>query len=394
MKNAMLIMISSLLFITVATESCKKDSGTTTPVTPAPTISSFTPLTARAGETVTITGTNFTGATAVSFGGTAAASFTVVNATTITAVLGTGANGDVSVTTPGGTKTLAGFIFNSSLPPVDGFNSSNDVEATSLIAYWPFDGNTTEKLHTAAPVLTGAGGTSTFVAGRIGQAISFTNGFLTYGPGATDASASNTPFNSNDTLQYGFTVSLWAQVPDTSLLTTLFALSVPGFPNWPILGLTYRRHANGASFDFDGGIGNVDGTGPHLTYDKAFVGNAFNDSLSWAFLTMTYAPGSMTTPAAYRYYANGTLRATVQLGVNLGGQNPFPDPAAALLMIAPNYVTIGAAGGVGSVPGATDAIPGYMSTGITGKIDDIRFFKKQLDDQKVNDLFILGGQGR
>lgn len=78
---------------------------------PSPTITSFTPLSAATGTTVTITGTNFTGATTVSFGGTAAQSFTVVNATTITAVVGTGASGNVSVTTPGGTATSNGFTF-------------------------------------------------------------------------------------------------------------------------------------------------------------------------------------------------------------------------------------------------------------------------------------------
>ena len=40
-----------------------------------------------------------------------AASFTVVNATTINAVVGAGASGNVSVTTPNGTATLAGFCF-------------------------------------------------------------------------------------------------------------------------------------------------------------------------------------------------------------------------------------------------------------------------------------------
>lgn len=78
---------------------------------PAPTITSFTPTSAPAGATVTITGTNLTGTTAVSFGGTTAASFTVVNATTITAVVGPGSSGSVSVTTPGGTATKTGFTF-------------------------------------------------------------------------------------------------------------------------------------------------------------------------------------------------------------------------------------------------------------------------------------------
>ena len=75
---------------------------------PPPTIISFTPTTSGAGATVTITGTNFTGATAVTIGGTNATSFTVVSATSITAVVGSGATGTISLTTPGGTVTSSG----------------------------------------------------------------------------------------------------------------------------------------------------------------------------------------------------------------------------------------------------------------------------------------------
>ena len=96
--------------------SCKKDQPTPTTI-PAPSVTSFTPTTAAQGATVTITGTNFIGATVVSFGGTAATSFSVVNSTTIAAVVGAGTSGIVSVTTGNGTATLSGFTFTVA-PPV------------------------------------------------------------------------------------------------------------------------------------------------------------------------------------------------------------------------------------------------------------------------------------
>ncbi len=80
-------------------------------VLPTPLISGISPLTAKAGTTVTITGSNFTGASAVSFGGTPAASFTVTSATTITAVVGAGASGNVLVSTPSGNSIFSGFNF-------------------------------------------------------------------------------------------------------------------------------------------------------------------------------------------------------------------------------------------------------------------------------------------
>jgi IPT/TIG domain len=60
------------------------------------------------GTSVTITGTGFSGATAVSFGGTAAASFKVDSASSITAVSPGHSSGtvDVTVTTPGGTSAI------------------------------------------------------------------------------------------------------------------------------------------------------------------------------------------------------------------------------------------------------------------------------------------------
>jgi len=84
----------------------------------APGITSFTPTSGSTGTTVTITGTNFTGATAVKFGGTDAQSYTVDSATQITAVVGTGSTGNVTVATPDGTATSASAFTYISTPTV------------------------------------------------------------------------------------------------------------------------------------------------------------------------------------------------------------------------------------------------------------------------------------
>jgi len=87
-------------------------------VKPSPTITSFTPTSGYSGTSVVITGTNFSGTTAVTFGGSNVASFTVDNATQITATVGAGTSGVVSVTTPNGTGvssnnfTYNGYITN------------------------------------------------------------------------------------------------------------------------------------------------------------------------------------------------------------------------------------------------------------------------------------------
>lgn len=72
---------------------------------PAPTISAFSPSSGGVGTSVTISGSGFTGATAVAFNGTNA-SFTVDSDTQVTATVPVGAtSGPISITTPGGTAT-------------------------------------------------------------------------------------------------------------------------------------------------------------------------------------------------------------------------------------------------------------------------------------------------
>ena len=80
-------------------------TGSFTITSAGPTIGDFNPTSGQVGTSVTISGTNFTGATAVSFNGTTA-SFTVNSAAQITATVPQGAtSGKISVSTPTGSAS-------------------------------------------------------------------------------------------------------------------------------------------------------------------------------------------------------------------------------------------------------------------------------------------------
>jgi len=109
--------------LAIANYNSKTVSVLRSKVMPSPTITSFTPTTATAGETVTITGTNFKAGTLVKFGGTPAHSCTVVSTTIINAIVDTGATGSISVTVPaGGVDSLSGFTYtNPPAPTITSF---------------------------------------------------------------------------------------------------------------------------------------------------------------------------------------------------------------------------------------------------------------------------------
>ncbi|AYL95639.1 hypothetical protein HYN43_010195 [Mucilaginibacter celer] len=77
----------------------------------APQISSFSPANAVSGTSIIIKGKYLTNTSSVKFGGTAAASFVVNSDTQITAVVGIGSSGDVTVVTPGGPASASGFVY-------------------------------------------------------------------------------------------------------------------------------------------------------------------------------------------------------------------------------------------------------------------------------------------
>lgn len=90
-----------------------------------PKITSFTPASVcpSSNQTVTITGKYFTGTSSVTIGGTSATSFIVNSDTQITATIGSGTTGPISVTTLQGTGTSASSITVNSSPTIYYSNS-------------------------------------------------------------------------------------------------------------------------------------------------------------------------------------------------------------------------------------------------------------------------------
>lgn len=112
---------------------------------PVPVVTAISPASGplSGGTTVTITGSNFTGATAVSFGRTPASSFTVNSDTSITAVSPAAAGVgpvDVTVTTPDGTSATSAadrfsyvYSFSGFFAPVDNPPTLNQAHAGQAI---------------------------------------------------------------------------------------------------------------------------------------------------------------------------------------------------------------------------------------------------------------------
>lgn len=97
---------------------------------PRVTIGSFTPAGKRA-DIIVINGTNFKQIQSVKFGGTDAASFTVDSEQKISAVLGLGSSGVVTVTSAFGVATKEGFVYYSA-PTITAFNPQLAAEGTNV----------------------------------------------------------------------------------------------------------------------------------------------------------------------------------------------------------------------------------------------------------------------
>jgi PKD repeat protein len=123
------------VIVTTSSSAPVTGTGLFTYTTPAPTFASVSPATGSTagGTLVIITGSGFTGTTAVTFGDVEAASFQVVSSTSISAVTpaGTAGSANVVITTPGGTTTGTGVFTYTAIPTVTAVSPAYGPVSTS-----------------------------------------------------------------------------------------------------------------------------------------------------------------------------------------------------------------------------------------------------------------------
>ncbi len=168
---------------------------------PAPTLTAVSPPNGPlgGGTLVTLTGTNFTGASGVTFGGVAGTGLTVVNPTTITVTAPAGSVGAkaVAVTTGGGTATLAGSYTYMAIPTITGFSpvsgpaaggtlvtiTGTNFTGATLVQFGGYSGSGMTVVNPT---------TITVTTPNVGSA--YTNRVFVTTPGGTGSSAANYTF--------------------------------------------------------------------------------------------------------------------------------------------------------------------------------------------------------
>jgi len=296
----------------------------------------------------------------------------------------------------------SGFVFtscgsddsDSSLPPIGGYDSADEVAMADLLAYWPLDGDGKEEKSGSTPTNTVG---ASWVAGKKGQAVSLSSGFLKYG----SIPALN--------IQNGsITVSCWAKISNTkptpdaeSHISPL--ISFAGGPNANVGNLAIFGNTHGlvtsdsiqmkAEFHFSKPDGTeFGGDAINMTKMEQWMidGNAAGQNPAhaafankiggqWAHILFTYDSAT----AMVGLYVNG-VKISNPAWESRNNGNPMP-----MSFFTPNHPIIGA---LNSVAEGTNV--DAWNKALTGQVDEIRVYKKALIQADITALYQLEAAGR
>lgn len=271
------------------------------------------------------------------------------------------------------------------LPPIGGYNNSDEVAASALKAHWPLNGNGIESKSNTSPSSTQA---VTYVTGVKGQAASFAEGFLAY-PAITALS----------TTSGSASISCWAKISNTKLtpdgvsnISPLFSLTRTGeaFGNLNLIGETHGlvtsdsiqlkgifRIKKEDNTEFGGDAVNMIKQEPWM--DATHTWNANKIGGQWAHVVYIYDGLTATN----KLYVNGVKISNSAWEVRFDG-NPFM-----LNHFTPTRPVIGA---LETVVTGTNA--DAWNKALTGQVDEVRFYDKALTQAEIGALYELELAGR
>ncbi len=277
-----------------------------------------------------------------------------------------------------------------SLPAIGGYNTSNDVAATNLLAHWSFEGNANEDISKTAPA---KAQNNTFgTGGPKGQSLNLANGFVAY-PTIPALSTANAVAN--------VTVSAWVNTANNGKTgSSVFALTQAQSvqPDWnqgPInmyietgaaiaRGDTIAFHA--AFHTYSGGNYNVGGDNINDYGDRGVDFQTVKGGGKWVHYVMVYDGANSNIDI----YANNVLVSNKKFRNRTTGT-----PAVGIGPITINTPTQVVIGGwpntdTGYAKSAVQAFQGLF----TGGIDEVRVYNKVLTAAEIGALYQLEGQNR
>jgi hypothetical protein len=270
---------------------------------------------------------------------------------------------------------------NNNLPPIGGFNNSNEVGEADRVAYWPLDGDGVEDESGTAP--NGSSGV-TWAAGIKGQGATLANGFLKYPSIASMATGLT-----------NFSVSGWFKVMNnadgSASPSVFFSLARPA--EWA------------GNINFMAETGWQPSTSDSLTVKGLLVSNnalGFQDSRNTVKATPedialghvafpnkvagTWVHGVITwdnETRLYKVYTNGTKISNPVW--ELRGADDSPD-----FSLSPGAFPVLGAFGTFADGTTTDV----WNRGMTGQLDEVRVWKRALTQAEIGSLYQLELAGR
>ncbi len=263
------------------------------------------------------------------------------------------------------------------LPPIGGYNSADEVAAADLLAYWPLDGNGTESKSKTNPTTTVA---TTWVTGIKGEAANLAEGYLDY-PSISALGSSLTSFS----------MSAWINVQNNGKTASVF-LSLKRPNEWAgninFMAETGWKQSNIDSLTVKGLIVSNNSLGwqdsrntvKASPEDIAAGHIAFPNKVAntWAHAVITYDNATQL----FKVYVNGEKISNPVWEFRGNGNAGVP-----LNFTTPTSPIIGAFGNVGTT---TDE----WNKAMTGKLDEIRVYKKALTQAEIGALYELEKAGR